>query len=67
MKQQTDILLDDNIKDAVLPFVNSGGPFMDLWATGDPDFWINQGVRAFYGKDSVIVIDRAEWDELYGQ
>jgi hypothetical protein len=67
MQQWDDILLDENVRDAVLPYVNSQGPFMDIWPTGDPDAWMNQSMRGFYGKDSVIVIDRAEWNELYGQ
>jgi hypothetical protein len=67
MQQWDDILLDENVRDAVLPFVNSQGPFMDIWPTGDPDAWMNQSMRGFYGKDSVVVIDRAEWNERYGQ
>ncbi|MCL2717292.1 MAG: DUF6056 family protein [Lachnospiraceae bacterium] len=67
MDLQTAILRDDTIKDAVVPFINYWqGPLMHMNITDDPASFTNSVTRLFYGKTSVIAIDRLEWNELYG-
>lgn len=55
MEYQRSVLLDDSIKEAVLPMTNDvQGPLMNMPVTTDPDAWTNSVLREFYGKDSVV-------------
>ncbi len=67
MDLQTAILLDESTPDAVLPFINDEqGPLMHMPATKDPEAWSNGVMRDFYGKNSVVAMERTEWKRLYG-
>lgn len=66
MDLQTEILTDENVKDAVLPFINDyQGPLMSMPATADPNAWSNTVIKQFYGKDSVVAIPRKDWEEQW--
>lgn len=61
MEERQAILLDDSIRDAQLPAMNSEqGPFMHMEVLKDPNGWTNTVVRDFYRKDSVVEIDRIQ-------
>jgi len=61
MEERQAILLDDSIRDAQLPAMNSEqGPFMHMEVRKDPNSWTNTVVRDFYRKDSVVEIDRIQ-------
>lgn len=67
MDQQTKILTDKNVKDAVIPFVNDDqGPLMSMPATANPDAWTNSVMKQFYGKNSVVAIPREDWENGKG-
>lgn len=64
---QHEILSDEDITDAVVPFINNEqGPLQQMPVTGDPDAWSNSVTASFYGKNSVVAIDRDEWIQKYG-
>lgn len=66
MNIQTAIMLDEDIKDAVIPFINDvQGPLMHMPATNDETAWTNTVMKEFYGKNSVIAMDRVIWNEEY--
>ena len=51
----------------VLPFINDEqGPLMHMPVTVDPDNYTNYVTAKFYGKQSVVGMDRNEWKEKYG-
>lgn len=61
MEERQAILLDDSIRDAQLPAMNSDqGPFMHMEVLKDPEGWTNTVVRDFYRKNSVVEIDRVQ-------
>lgn len=61
MEERQAILLDDSIRDAQLPAMNSDqGPLMHMEVLKDPNGWANTVVRDFYRKDSVVEIDRTQ-------
>ena len=65
MDIQTAILTDEDVTDAVIPFVNDRqGPLMSMPATKDPTAWTNTVMKQFYGKNSVVGIPREEWEKL---
>ncbi|MCL2051102.1 MAG: DUF6056 family protein [Lachnospiraceae bacterium] len=65
---QTRILLDDGISNAVLPGIfEDYRPLANSVVGIDKDHPTNQITASFYGKDSVIAIDREEWNQLYEQ
>lgn len=66
MDERTAILLNDSLKEVVLPEINNQqGPLMHMAATDDPDSWFNAVIINFYEKDSVVVIDRNLYNERY--
>ncbi len=66
MKEQKTILLDDSIKDAIVPDINDNqGPLMHMPITSNPEAWTNTVTKDFYGKDSVVSIPKEEWVEMY--
>lgn len=68
MDLQTMLLEDESTQDVVLPFINDEqGPLMHMPVTDDTDAWTNTVVREFYGKNSVVAMERPEWMELYGE
>lgn len=67
MELQTRLLMDENARDVVIPFVNDvQGPLMQMPVTDDPDAWTNVVTAQFYGKNSVKAMSRLKWQELYG-
>lgn len=67
MELQTALMEDENSEDIVVPGINDvQGPLMHMPVTADKDAWTNTVTAGFYGKDSVISIERPVWMELYG-
>lgn len=68
MDLQTKLLEDENTEDVVLPFINDvQGPLMHMPVTDNPEAWTNTVTREFYGKNSVVAMERPKWMELYGE
>lgn len=68
MDLQTKLLEDTSTEDVVVPFINDvQGPLMHMPVTDDPDAWTNKVTRDFYGKNSVVAMERPGWMELYGE
>lgn len=68
MDLQTELLENETTEDIVLPFINDvQGPLMHMPVTDDPDAWTNKVTREFYGKRSVVAMERPLWMELYGE
>ncbi|MCM1266478.1 MAG: hypothetical protein NC302_01125 [Bacteroidales bacterium] len=66
MDLQTMLLEDDRTADVVIPGVNDiQGPLMHMPVTEDKDAWTNYVTSRFYGKQSVVSIDRPVWMERY--
>lgn len=69
-KQQMDLqtrLLEGDEKDVVIPGINDvQGPLMHMPVTARKDAYTNMVTGSFYGKHSVVAIDRPKWIELYG-
>ena len=67
MDLQTRLMEDESTQDVVVPFINDvQGPLMHMPVTDDPDVFTNYATREFYGKRSVVAMDRPEWIRLYG-
>lgn len=67
MDLQTKLMESGDGKDIVVPGINDvQGPLMHMPVTNDKDAWTNTVTADFYGKRSVISIDRPEWMALYG-
>lgn len=67
MDLQTRLLENENAEDIVVPGINNiQGPLMHVPVTDDPEAWSNTVTADFYGKQSVISMDRPEWMEMYG-
>lgn len=67
MNLQTELLLDEEAADVIVPFINDEqGPLMQMPVTDNPEAWTNKVTRQFYGKNSVIAMDRIEWEIKYG-
>lgn len=67
MDLQTKLLEDDAVTDAVIPGINDvQGPLMHMLVTANPNAYTNQVTGRFYGKQSVVSIDRPLWLERYG-
>ncbi len=67
MDYQKSILLDDTIKDVVLPEINNEqGPLMYMPLTENPDEFTNSVTKSFYNKNSVIAVPKSVWDEMHG-
>lgn len=67
MEYQMSVLLDDTVKDVVLPEINNEqGPLMHMPLTGNPDEFTNSVTRFYYNKDRVIAVPRSVWDEMHG-
>lgn len=67
MDLQTKLMEDDYTEDVVVPGINDiQGPLMHMPVTGDKDAWANMVTAGFYGKRSVVSIERQVWTEMYG-
>lgn len=68
MDLQTSLLLDENVNDVVVPFINDNqGPLMHMPVTEDKNAWTNTVTSNFYGKKSVTAMPRDEWLRIYGK
>lgn len=68
MEYQLSVLLDDSIKDVVLPEINNEqGPLMYMPLTENPDEFTNSVTKSFYNKNSVIAVPKSVWDEMQGK
>lgn len=66
MELQTRLLMDEATEDVVVPGINwMQGPLMHMPIIEDPDSFTNWAAQSFYGKNSVVAIPRAEWNEKY--
>lgn len=70
-KDQMDLLTklmeDENAEDIVVPEINDvQGPLMHMPITADKDAWTNTVISGFYGKHSVVAMERPAWMEIYG-
>lgn len=66
MNLQTGLMECKEINDIVVPFINDvQGPLMQMPVTENPAAWSNQVTARFYGKNSVVAIERSQWEELY--
>ena len=67
MDLQTKLMESGDGEDIVVPGINDvQGPLMHMPVTNDKAAWTNTVTADFYGKNSVISIDRPEWMALYG-
>ena len=67
MDLQTKLMEDENTEDVVVPGINDvQGPLMHMPVTADRDAWTNTVTSEFYGKRSVVEIERPAWMEMYG-
>ena len=68
MELQTRLMEEKNVEDVVVPFINDKqGPLMHMPVTEDADRWTNMVTANFYGKESVVAIERTKWEEQYGR
>lgn len=66
MDLQTRLMENADTENIVLPSVNDvQGPLMHMPVTDDETMFTNWATAQFYGKESVIAIDRAEWEAIY--
>ena len=64
MDLQTRLMEDEGVEDVVVPFINDvQGPLMHMPITEDSDSFTSWATAQFYGKNSVIAIDRSKWME----
>lgn len=63
MDELTEILTDESIEDAVVPFiVGEQEPLVHLPVTLEKDEWSNQKMAQFFRKKSLVAIPRDEWE-----
>lgn len=67
MDLQTELMQQENVADVVVPFINNEqGPLMHMPITDDKTKFTNYVTAQFYGKSSVVAMERPKWMELYG-
>lgn len=67
MDLQTKLMEEEGVEDVIVPFINDEqGPLMHMPVTSDPGSFTSWATAQFYGKKSVVAIERAKWMELYG-
>lgn len=63
MDELTEILTDESIEDAVVPFiVGEQEPLVHLPITLNKEEWTNQKMAQFFRKKSLVAIPRDEWE-----
>ena len=68
MDLQTRLMEDDSTEDVIIPGINDiQGPLMHMPVTTDKEAWANGVTARFYGKNSVVSMERAAWMEMYGR
>lgn len=67
MDLQTRLMEDEDTEDVVIPGINDvQGPLMHMPVTDDKEAWTNTVTARFYGKHSVVSMERPVWIEMYG-
>lgn len=67
MDLQTRLMEDKSTKDVVIPGINDvQGPLMHMPVTDNETAWTNTVTADFYGKRSVVAMERPKWIEIYG-
>lgn len=67
MDLQTRLMEDESTEDVVIPCINDvQGPLMHMPVTDNVKAWTNTVTAAFYGKHSVVSMERPAWMEIYG-
>lgn len=68
MQQRFEILNASDEDAVILPFINNEqGPLMHMPVTVDPTNYTNTVTAKFYGKKTVIGMERKEWEAEYGR
>lgn len=66
MDLQTRLMEDPQTEDVVVPFINNvQGPLMHMPVTDDTTKFTNWATAQFYGKNSVVAMERPAWMEMY--
>lgn len=64
MDLQTRLMEEEGVEDVVVPFINDvQGPLMHMPVTKDSTSFTSWATAQFYGKNSVIAIERPKWIE----
>lgn len=64
---QYEILSDKANVDAIVPFINDDqGPLQHMPVTDNPNAWTNTVTSRYFGKSSIIAMDRDTWIQEYG-
>lgn len=67
MDLQTRLMENADTEDVIVPFINYiQGPLMHMPVTEDATVFTNWATAEFYGKNSVVAMERPAWMELYG-
>lgn len=67
MDLQTVLMKDESTADVVIPEINDvQGPLMHMPVTDNEKAWTNTVTAGFYGKHSVVSMERPAWMEMYG-
>lgn len=67
MDLQTRLMEDESTQDVVVPGINDvQGPLMHMPVSVNRSAWTNTVTAGFYGKRSVVAMERPEWIEKYG-
>lgn len=67
MDLQTALMEEEGVEDVVIPGINDvQGPLMHMPVTDNKDAFTNWVTGNFYGKRSVVAIERPKWIEIYG-
>lgn len=68
MQERFRLLSDPEVQDVVVPYINNEqGPLMHMAVNEDVDGYTNGVTAGFYNKRSIKGIDRAIWNEMYGE
>lgn len=68
MDLQTRLMEDPDTENVIVPFINDmQGPLMHMPVTDDEEMFTNWATAGFYGKNSVVAMDRPAWEALYGE
>lgn len=65
MDIQTNLMLDETVSEVIVPGINDfQGPLMHMPVTPDKEAWSNTVTSQFYGKKSVVAIERPLWESM---
>ena len=65
MDIQTRLMTDENVTDVIVPYINDvQGPLMHMPVISDTEAWTNWVTSQFYGKNSVVAVERPVWESM---